>query len=302
MVINPPEEPTLTQVSHRKRLPALAPNRLLDIPRGAKLPLLPGSSTLFRSTHLGKQLYQPSSGFDLGEPFCQIMTTKYTSLHNPHLHSYYKSTDNLRRFKRGGYVTNENKKMFEKRVTKRQEPSLLPEGGDTCHFGEWLMQEESPDLHDPKGQMRNRDLDTINKELEKIKATGQENLHLQWAEEEKKQHSQNKKKQLKLRKKMEEAWKKKEMLLLLKIGDDVKRESRTEHLRRKNREEKAKKAPYCCQHHHPPTASTATLLSCSRHTTASMEPTQSTTAVVTALNTTRIIMHYMQNLQKQASR
>ncbi|CAM4614492.1 unnamed protein product [Caretta caretta] len=155
MVINPPEEPTLTQVSHRKRLPALAPNRLLDIPLGAKLPLLPGSSTLFRSTHLGKQLYQPSSGFDLGEPFCQIMTTKYTSLHNPHLHSYYKSTDNLRRFKRGGYVTNENKKMFEKRVTKRQEPSLLPEGGDTCHFGEWLMQEESPDLHDPKGQMRN---------------------------------------------------------------------------------------------------------------------------------------------------
>ncbi|CAM4718390.1 unnamed protein product, partial [Lepidochelys kempii] len=146
------------EVSHRKRLPALAPNRLLDIPRGAKLPLLPGSSTLFRSTHLGKQnthLYQPSSGFDLGEPFCQIMTTKYTSLHNPHLHSYYKSTDNLRRFKRGGYVTNENKKMFEKRVTKRQEPSLLPEGGDTCHFGEWLMQEESPDLHDPKGQMRN---------------------------------------------------------------------------------------------------------------------------------------------------
>ncbi|CAM5139801.1 unnamed protein product, partial [Eretmochelys imbricata] len=144
------------EVSHRKRLPALAPNRLLDIPFGAKLPLLPGSSTLFRSTHLGKQLYQPSSGFDLGEPFCQMMTTKYTSLHNPHLHSYYKSTDNLRRFKRGGYVTNENKKMFEKRVTKQQEPSLLPEGGDTCHFGEWLMQEESPDLHDPKGQMRNR--------------------------------------------------------------------------------------------------------------------------------------------------
>ncbi|CAM5165549.1 unnamed protein product, partial [Natator depressus] len=85
------------------------------------------------------------------------------------------------------------------------------------------------------------DLDMINKELEKIKATGEENLHLQCAEEEKKQHGQNKKKQLNLRKKMEEAWKKKEMLLLLKIGDDVKRESRTEHLRRKNREEKAKK-------------------------------------------------------------
>ncbi|CAM5165553.1 unnamed protein product [Natator depressus] len=145
-----------SEVSHRKRLPALAPNRLLDIPLGANLPLLPGSSTLFCSTHLGKQLYQPSSGFDLGDPFCQIMTTKYTSLHNPHLHSYYKRTDNLRRFKRGGYVTNENKKMLEKRVTKRQEPSLLPEGGDTRHFGEWLMQEESPDLHDPKGQMRNR--------------------------------------------------------------------------------------------------------------------------------------------------
>ncbi|CAM2120270.1 unnamed protein product [Caretta caretta] len=108
------------EVSHRKRLPALAPNRLLDIPLGAKLPLLPGSSTLFRSTHLGKQLYQPSSGFDLGEPFCQIMTTKYTSLHNPHLHSYYKSTDNLRRFKRGGYVTNENKNRTEDLNSKIQ--------------------------------------------------------------------------------------------------------------------------------------------------------------------------------------
>ncbi|XP_039345856.1 fibrous sheath-interacting protein 2-like isoform X3 [Mauremys reevesii] len=229
------------EVRNRKRSPALAPNRLLDIPLGAKLPLLPGSSTLFCSTHLGKQLYQPSSGFDLGDPFCQIMTMKYTSLHNPHLRSYYKRTDSLRRFKRGGYVTNENKKTLEKQVTKRQEPSLLPEGGDTCHFGEWLLREESPNLHDPEGQMRNRDLDMINKELEKIKATGEENGHLQWAEEEKKQHGQNKKKQLNLRKKMEEAWKKKEMLLLLKIGDDVKRESRTEHLRRKSREEKAKK-------------------------------------------------------------
>ncbi|EMP26607.1 hypothetical protein UY3_16293 [Chelonia mydas] len=64
------------------------------------------------------------------------------------------------------------------------------------------------------------------------------------------------------------------------------------------------RALYCCQHRHPPTASAATLLSCSHHTMASMEPTQISAAAVTALNTMHIIQQYMQNqnLQKQASR
>ncbi|XP_025041228.2 uncharacterized protein LOC102446450 [Pelodiscus sinensis] len=220
---------------HRKRLAALAPNPLLDLPLGARLPLLPGSSRLFYSTHLGKQLYQPSSGFDLGDPFCQIMAA---SLHSPPWCSYYKRTDSLRRGRRASDVGSESPRLLEKPVARRQEASLLPEGGDTCHFGEWLSQ-QGPDLHDAEGQARNRELDMINKELEEIKTTREEKHHLQWAEGENKHHGHNQKKQLNLRQKMEEAWKKKEMLLLLKIGADVREELRAEQLRRKSRPEKA---------------------------------------------------------------
>ncbi|XP_065423349.1 malonyl-CoA decarboxylase, mitochondrial isoform X2 [Chrysemys picta bellii] len=57
-------------------------------------------------------------------------------------------------------------------------------------------------------------------------------------------------------------------------------------------------------HRHRTTASSATLLSCRRHTTASMEPAQITAALMSTVNTTRIILQYMQHqkLQKQARR
>ncbi|XP_044885732.1 fibrous sheath-interacting protein 2-like isoform X2 [Mauremys mutica] len=268
-VLRPEEK--LEEISHRRQLLGIGPTQLLDMPLGAKLPLLPGSNTLFYRTNLGEKLYQPPSGFDLGDPYCRLMTTKYRSLHDPHLRSYYKRKNNLRRLKKGGYVTNDNKvvctlkefneyrqylttlklefeknymreqKMLEKQVTKLQDPILLPEGADTSHFREWLLREERENLQERERQMRNRYVDMINKELEKIKCIAEEKHLLQQAEEEKRQHEKKKKKQPILHIKMEEEWKQKEMLLLLKIGEDVKREARIEELRRKRREEKAKK-------------------------------------------------------------
>ncbi|XP_039343849.1 fibrous sheath-interacting protein 2-like isoform X2 [Mauremys reevesii] len=268
-VLRPEEK--LGEISHRRQLLGIGPTQLLDMPLGAKLPLLPGSNTLFYRTNLGEKLYQPPSGFDLGDPYCRLMTTKYRSLHDPHLRSYYKRKNNLRRLKKGGYVTNDNKvvctlkefneyrqylttlklefeknymreqKMLEKQVTKLQDPILLPEGADTSHFREWLLREERENLQEQERQMRNRYVDMINKELEKIKCIAEEKHLLQQAEEEKRQHEKKKKKQPILHIKMEEEWKQKEMLLLLKIGEDVKREARIEELRRKRREEKAKK-------------------------------------------------------------
>ncbi|XP_065412553.1 fibrous sheath-interacting protein 2-like isoform X2 [Chrysemys picta bellii] len=132
-------------------------------------------------------------------------------------------------------------KMLEKQVTKLRDPILLPEGADTSHFREWLLREERENLQERERQMRNRYVDMINKELEKIKCIAEERHLLQQAEEEKRQHEKKKKKQPILHIKMEEEWKQKEMLLLLKIGEDVKREARIEELRRKRREEKAKK-------------------------------------------------------------
>ncbi|KAG6932685.1 Fibrous Sheath Interacting Protein 2-like [Chelydra serpentina] len=268
-VLRPEEK--LGEISHRQQLLGIGPTRLLEMPLGAKLPLLPGSNTLFYRTNLGEKLYQPPSGFDLGDPYCRLMTTKYRSLHDPHLRSYYKRKNNLRRLKKGGYVTNDNKvvctlkefneyrqylttlklefeknymreqKMLEKQITKLQDPNLLPEGADTSHFREWLLREERENLQDRERQIRNRYVDMINKELEKIKCIAEEKHLLQQAEEEKRQHEKKKKKQPILHIKMEEEWKQKEMLLLLKIGEDVKREARIEELRWKRREEKAKK-------------------------------------------------------------
>ncbi|CAM2120176.1 unnamed protein product [Caretta caretta] len=106
-VLRPEEK--LGEISHRRQLLGIGPTQLLEMPLGAKLPLLPGSNTLFYRTNLGEKLYQPPSGFDLGDPYCRLMTTKYRSLHDPHLRSYYKRKNNLRRLKKGGYVTNDNK-------------------------------------------------------------------------------------------------------------------------------------------------------------------------------------------------
>lgn len=55
------------------------------------------------------QLYQPSYDFNLTDPYCQLLETSYKSLHDPHLKAYYKRKDILKRLKKGGYITNDNK-------------------------------------------------------------------------------------------------------------------------------------------------------------------------------------------------
>lgn len=55
------------------------------------------------------QLYQPSYDFNLTDPYCRLLETSYKSLHDPHLKAYYGRKDILRRLKKGGYVTSNNK-------------------------------------------------------------------------------------------------------------------------------------------------------------------------------------------------
>lgn len=55
------------------------------------------------------QLYQPSFGFNLNDPYCKLMETTYKSLHDPHLKSYFKRKDILKKLKQGGYITSNNK-------------------------------------------------------------------------------------------------------------------------------------------------------------------------------------------------
>ncbi|XP_075625145.1 uncharacterized protein LOC142604181 [Balearica regulorum gibbericeps] len=82
---------------------------LLDLPLGVKIPVVPGSKPVFSRAKLGEKLHRPSGYFDLGDPYCRLMSAEYNSLHDPHLQAYYKRKDNLQRLKKGGYVTSDGK-------------------------------------------------------------------------------------------------------------------------------------------------------------------------------------------------
>ncbi|XP_078244431.1 fibrous sheath-interacting protein 2 isoform X1 [Pogona vitticeps] len=259
------------QMGPGKQMPVVGPNQILDMPLFAKIPFLPGSNTMFYTTNLGEKLYQPSATFDLSDPYCKVMAPRYKSLHDPHLRAYYKRKDNLRRLKKAGQITDKNKvvcslkefneyrqyltslklefekhymreqKMLEKQVTKLQEANLLPEGADTSKYRDWMLKEERPTILEQEAVMRNRYLELINQELEKLEQLAEENRHLALAQDDAKKQGSEKRRQLLLRKKMEEEWRKKEMMLLMKIGDDVKREAKIEEQRRKSKEEKLKR-------------------------------------------------------------
>ncbi|XP_070788074.1 fibrous sheath-interacting protein 2 [Pituophis catenifer annectens] len=265
-----PEEDVI-ELGPGKQMPVVGPNQILDMPLFTKIPLLPGSNTMFYRTHLGEKLYQPSATFDLSDPYCKIMAPKYKSLHDPHLRAYYKRKDNLQRLKKSGLITDKNKvvctlkefneyrqyltsrklefekhylreqKTLEKQVTKLQDTHGLPEAIETSKYRDWLLKEERPTIQEQENVMRNRYLDLINQELEKLEELAEENRRLSLAQEDKKKQGAEKRKQLLLRKKMEEEWKKKEMSLLIKIGDDVKREARIEEQQRKSKEDKLKR-------------------------------------------------------------
>lgn len=67
------------------------------------------SFTFIIFLNLCLQLFRPSYGFNLTDPYCRLLENQYKSLHDPHLRAYYKRKDILRRLKKGGYITSNNK-------------------------------------------------------------------------------------------------------------------------------------------------------------------------------------------------
>ncbi|XP_027391277.1 fibrous sheath-interacting protein 2-like [Bos indicus x Bos taurus] len=118
-----------------------------------------------------RKLYQPTSDFNLFDPYCQLLQTDYNSLHDPHLKSYYRRKDILRRLKKGGYITSNNKvvctlkelnkyrqyltrlkldsernyvreqEMIEKQVNKLYETKRACDRHGSTQFQGWLLQE-----------------------------------------------------------------------------------------------------------------------------------------------------------------
>ncbi|XP_074064231.1 fibrous sheath-interacting protein 2 isoform X7 [Macrotis lagotis] len=257
------------QSSHKMQFQGVGAAQLLDLPLGVKLPLIPGSNTLFYTTNLSEKLFQPSYGFNLSDPYGRLLETRYKSLHDPHLSSYYKRKDILKQLKKGGYITSNNKivctlkefnkyrqyltslkldfernyireqKMLEKKVTKLQEHNQIP-NRDADQLRKWLLQQGTYSVQDQECLIRHRYLDMISRELEKLERSAEKRHLIRMNEEEKRQREHTRKKLI-LRKKIEEEWKTKEMLLLTRIGEEVKREARVEEQRRKNREESDRK-------------------------------------------------------------
>ncbi|XP_051023018.1 fibrous sheath-interacting protein 2 [Acomys russatus] len=250
--------------------PGVGAAQLLDLPLGVKLPMIPGTDTVYFTTNISEKLFRPSYGFNLSDPYCRLLETQYKSLHDPHLRTYYRRKDILRKLKKGGYITSNNKivcslrelnkyrqyltslkldfernylreqQLISKQLHKLQETSQLPKCSDVTRFQNWLLQDNTLSIKDQERLLRHRYLDMISKELEQLERTAEEQRLLRMDREERRQREYTRKK-LSLRRKIEEEWKAKEMLLLTKIGEDVKREQRVEEQRRRSREESDRK-------------------------------------------------------------
>ncbi|KAL1766327.1 fibrous sheath-interacting protein 2-like [Sigmodon hispidus] len=198
----------------------IGPSSLLDLPLGAKLPVIPGSTNIFYTTNISEKLYQPSFGFNLSDPYCKLMETTYKSLHDPHLKSYFKRKDILKRLKQDGYITGNNKvicslkelnkyrqylttlkidfernyireqKIIESQINKLNEERRACDDAAAAEFQQWLLQEgKKPSPHQDR-IIKLRHLRMIKKELDKIEDTLGRRNTLQLKEEDR-QHWDN---------------------------------------------------------------------------------------------------------------
>ncbi|XP_011716664.3 fibrous sheath-interacting protein 2 isoform X1 [Macaca nemestrina] len=255
---------------HKTHFAGVGPAQLLDLPLGVKLPVIPGSHAVFYTTNFGEKLFRPSYGFNLTDPYCRLLETQYKSLHDPHLKAYYKRKDILKRLKKGGYITSNNKVVctlrelnkyrqyltslkldFERNYLREQrilakqlhnvpENNQIPQHCDVAQVQNWLLKEGSESIKDQERLMRHRYLDMISRKLEQLERTAEEQRLFLMDREERRQREHTRRK-LTLRRKIEEEWKTKEMLLLTRMAEDVKREEKIEEQRHRNREESDRK-------------------------------------------------------------
>uniref|UniRef100_A0A8I3WMY7 Fibrous sheath interacting protein 2 n=1 Tax=Callithrix jacchus TaxID=9483 RepID=A0A8I3WMY7_CALJA len=244
--------------------------QLLDLPLGVKLPVIPGSNAVYYTTNIGEKLVRPSYGFNLTDPYCRLLENQYNSLHDPHLKAYYKRKDILKRLKKGGYVTSNNKVVctlrefnkyrqyltslkldFERNYIREQkilvkqlynvpENNQIPQYSDVAQVQNWLLKEGTESVKDQERLTRHRYLDMISRKLEQLERTAEEQC-LYLMDREKRRQREHTRRKLALRRKIEEEWKAKEMLLLTKMAEDVKREERIKEKRHRNRKKSVRK-------------------------------------------------------------
>lgn len=109
---------------HKTPIREVGAAQVLDRPLGVKLPVIPGTDTVYYTTNISEKLFRPSYGFNLGDPYCRLLDTQYNSLHDPHLRKYYKRKDILRRLKKEGYITSNNKVICSLRELNKYQQYL----------------------------------------------------------------------------------------------------------------------------------------------------------------------------------
>ncbi|XP_069042386.1 fibrous sheath-interacting protein 2-like [Lepisosteus oculatus] len=159
--------------------------QLLERPVGTKLPLIPGSKPQFCRTALSEKLHQPSPDFTLTDPHGFLLDSKYNSLHDPHLRTYYHRKGMQESLQNRGLI-NEQKKVLcslkeynqyhnylsnvklqydknyvtkQKTIVKKflelQEQNEIPRDISFTDVREWLLEEGSKNISDQF--MANRD-------------------------------------------------------------------------------------------------------------------------------------------------
>ncbi|XP_069042382.1 fibrous sheath-interacting protein 2-like, partial [Lepisosteus oculatus] len=159
--------------------------QLLERPVGTKLPLIPGSKPQFCRTALSEKLHQPSPDFTLTDPRGFLLDSKYNSLHDPHLRTYYHRKGMQESLQNRGLI-NEQKKVLcslkeynqyhnylsnvklqydknyvtkQKTIVKKflelQEQNEIPRDISFTDVREWLLEEGSKNISDQF--MANRD-------------------------------------------------------------------------------------------------------------------------------------------------
>ncbi|XP_072913665.1 fibrous sheath-interacting protein 2-like [Hemitrygon akajei] len=239
--------------------------QLLNLPLGAKLPLLPGSGVLLYTTDLGEKLHQPSSEFNLTDPNLHLLKLNYKSLHDPYLSSYYRRKDTLRKLKNQGLITENNKIIctlkefneyrdyltsikldFERKYAQEQrflvkqllnlQDQGLAQGITFSDLQEWLTNESKKNIS--RKSLRERFFKMIQTE-ENIKDLIKEQKCCAVLASGTKDGSPNSK-QL-VHQIQQEELNIKERSVLMRLEEDVKSEFNLEKRRRKAKEERARK-------------------------------------------------------------
>ncbi|XP_078066496.1 fibrous sheath-interacting protein 2-like [Mustelus asterias] len=237
---------------------------LLNLPLGAKLPLLPGSGVLLYTTTLGEKLHQPSSEFNLTDPNLHLLKLNYQSLHDPYLNGYYRRKDILKKLKNQGLITENNKIIctlkefnqyrqyltsikidFERKYAQEQrllakqllclQDQGVAQGVNLSDLQEWLSNESKKNIS--KKALRDRYFNMIQTE-EKIKNLIKEQKCCAVLADSSK--DSQKAKEL-VHQIQQEELNMKERSVLMRLEEDVKSEFNLEKRRRKAKEERARK-------------------------------------------------------------